>query len=279
MLYVMSRNNNICLSIIGLVVVLLISSLAYGPKNTDPRKTKLITTDIDNFWLAFDSSKPIFEPSILKEQYLAIGSKGVKGFMNGRIQNADYLAKVILAHKNYYASIRESTNQISSMENMIIGYLINLKEIYPEAIFPDVYFVIGALNSGGTTSRNGLIISAEMYGLTPNMPKEELSNWLSTVLKPVDQIPHIVAHEVVHFQQNYKSKNLLSASIKESSADFIAELISGEHINHHVHEFANPKEEELWLEFKERMLEKDFSGWLYSSQKGRPSDLGYWIGY
>ena len=24
---------------------------------------------------------------------------------------------------------------------------------------------------------------------------------------------------------------------------------------------------------------KDFSGWLYSSQEGRPNDLGYWMGY
>ena len=27
------------------------------------------------------------------------------------------------------------------------------------------------------------------------------------------------------------------------------------------------------------MSGKDFQGWLYSSQAGRPNDLGYWMGY
>jgi uncharacterized protein YjaZ len=72
---------------------------------------------------------------------------------------------------------------------------------------------------------------------------------------------------------------LLAACIKEGAADFLAELISGKHINQHVHEFANPKEKELWLEFKDRMDKKEYTGWLYSSAKGRPNDLGYWMGY
>jgi hypothetical protein len=165
------------------------------------------------------------------------------------------------------------------MKPEIIEAMVKLKKIYPDAVFPPIYFVVGALSSGGTTSKNGLIIGAEMYGLTPDTPKEALTDWLKQVLKPVEQIPHIVAHEVVHFQQKYDGKNLLSASIKEGGADFIAELISGKHINQHVHEYANTKEGELWSEFEGRMLKKDFSGWLYSSQEGRPNDLGYWMGY
>jgi uncharacterized protein YjaZ len=95
----------------------------------------------------------------------------------------------------------------------------------------------------------------------------------------VGQVPHIVAHELIHFQQRYDGSTLLSASIKEGAADFIAELISGNHINKHVHDFADPKEKELWNEFKEHMNKKDYTGWLYSSSKDRPNDLGYWMGY
>jgi uncharacterized protein YjaZ len=156
---------------------------------------------------------------------------------------------------------------------------VKLKYLYPDAIFPPVYFVIGALSSGGTSSNDGLIIGAEMYGRTPDSPIDELNSWLLTVLKPVNEVPHIVAHELIHFQQNYDGSTLLAGSIKEGSADFIAELISGKHINTHVHEFANPREKELWLEFKEKMHEKDFTGWMYSSVKDRPNDLGYWMGY
>lgn len=46
-----------------------------------------------------------------------------------------------------------------------------------------------------------------------------------------------------------------------------------------IHEFADPREAELWREFQGRMHDKDFSGWLYQDSEGRPYDLGYWMGY
>lgn len=199
--------------------------------------------------------------------------------MKGRIQNAEYLAGVIKSNPRYYASIRVSTQRIAGMTTAIRQSLVKLKELYPEAVFPPVYFVIGALNSGGTSSNNGLIIGADMYGLTPETPTDELNDWLKAVIKPVDEVPHIVAHELIHFQQRYDGGNLLAASIKEGAADFLAELISGKHINQHVHDYANPRERELWDEFKQQMDKKDYTGWMYSEMKGRPNDLGYWMGY
>ncbi len=248
-------------------------------QNTDPEKAEIITTDLQNFWVAFDKAKPDFTPSVFQELYLDKGSNGVKGFTRGRIKSAEHLSDVIKRHPNYYASIRASTDSIAGLKTHIHRSFVRMKELYPKAIFPPVYFVIGALSSGGTSSDDALIIGAEMYGLTANTPKEELGDWLRTVIKPMSQAPHIVAHELIHYQQNYDGGDLLSASVKEGSADFIAELISGRHINQHVHDFANPKEKELWLEFKEQMLKKDYNGWLYSASEGRPNDLGYWMGY
>jgi uncharacterized protein YjaZ len=47
-----------------------------------------------------------------------------------------------------------------------------------------------------------------------------------------------------------------------------------------VHDYANPKEKELWEEFSKRMNKKDYKGWLYgNSTPDRPQDLGYWMGY
>lgn len=262
-----------------LITILLIAFQSILAQNTDPQKIELVTSDIDNFWAAYDASQPDLNPEPFKKIYIKNGSKGLKGFINGRIQNADNLVSVISKRPKYYESLKEVTPRISLMEKEIKGYLTKMKDLYPNAIFPPVYFVIGAMNSGGTTSRHGLIIGVDMYGLTPDTPEEELSNWLRTVLKSVDEIPHIVVHELVHFQQKYDGRNLLSASIKEGAADFVGELVSGRHINEHVHDFANPKEEELWKEFEGRMFDNNFDGWLYSSQEGRPNDLGYWMGY
>lgn len=261
------------------IILLLLALGEVIAQNRDPLKAELVTADIDRFWIAFDAAKPDFKPEAFQREYLDKGSDGVKGFTKERIQNAEYFAKVVARHARYYASIQPSTLRISGMEAPIRQSLVKLKDLYPKAVFPPVYFVIGALNSGGTSTNKALIIGAEMYGLTRETPIEELNDWLRDVLKPVDELPHIVAHELIHFQQRYTGPSLLSACLREGSADFIAELISGKHINQHVHDFANPVERKLWEEFKIRMNEKDFTGWLYSPSPGRPNDLGYWMGY
>ncbi len=101
------------------------------------------------------------------------------------------------------------------------------------------------------------------------------------VLEPVEFVPHLVAHELIHIQQHYPiaPPTLLSQSIKEGAADFLSELISGRHLSENVHAYANPREEALWREFQQRMHGKEYAGWLYSASEGRPQDLGYWMGY
>lgn len=262
-----------------LTITCLSFAILSNGQNKDPMAAEIVTSDLDHFWNALDKAGPEVRADVLDQYYLKPGSKGIKGFIPRRIKSAENLAMVIKSHPKYYNSIKPSVDSIAHMKDQIIKSLVKLKDYYPDAVFPPVYFVIGALSSGGTSSDDGLIIGAEMYGLTSKTPKEELGDWLKTVIKPVNQVPHIVAHELIHFQQNYGDGTLLEASIKEGSCDFLAELISGKHINGHVHEFANPKEKELWLEFRERMDKKDYTGWLYSSSKGRPSDLGYWMGY
>lgn len=243
------------------------------------QEVEIITTDIDNFWKAYDAAKPGFEPQIFQKQYLELGTLGLQEMIDYKIKNAENLSKLILKRPLYYASIRQSTLKIRSMEPEIRSSLKKMKELHPEMSSPKIYFVIGVMSSGGTGFKDGLIIGAEMYGLTKDTPDIELTDWLKMVLKPVDQIPHIVAHELVHNFQNYDGGTLLAACIKEGGADYISELISGNHINQHIHDYAIPREKDLWLEFKERMLKDDYEGWLYSSSPGRPNDLGYWIGY
>lgn len=261
------------------ILASLLLHVAVFAQNRDPAKTEIVTTDLDNFWKAFDVAAPDFKPEILQREYLDKGSVGLAYFLKNKIRTKENLSKVIAAHRKYYSSVRESTEKIPAMADRIRQSLVKLKDLYPKAIFPPVYFAIGAMNSGGTASDDGLIIGAEMYGLTPNSPTEELNDWMKSVFRPVEEVPHIVAHELIHFQQDYRTQTLLEACLREGSADFIAELISGKHINHHVHDFANPKEKELWSEFLQKMNEKDFAGWLYSQSPGRPNDLGYWMGY
>jgi uncharacterized protein YjaZ len=139
--------------------------------------------------------------------------------------------------------------------------LRRFQALYPEAVFPDVYLVVGVANSGGTTSDRGLLIGAEMHVRAP--------------------VPVIVIHELVHFEQKSRSsKVLLDQSLREGAADFVSSQVTGRTINEHVREWAEPRRDQLFQEFAQKAHGQDFKGWLYDGDriKDRPADLGYWIG-
>ena len=101
---------------------------------------------------------------------------------------------------------------------------------------------------------------------------------------PAKDIPSLVVHESVHYQQKYLGLGgLLCACLKEGSADFLSVLTAGELVARMdaTHKWANARERELWLEFQKEIDGKDTSRWLYGSSggNGRPVDLGYWMGY
>lgn len=269
-------------------MLLLVAGVGVGQTNQkasgDPDAAKLVTSDIHNFWRAFDQAKPENAVEVFEREYFKPGSIGLNDFTKLRLKNAKNLTARVNQYRTYYESARASTLKIESMQPKIRASFYALKYLYPEAVFPDVYFVIGMLSTGGTTSGRALLIGSEMYGRTPAAPEETLSDWLKYVLAPVENVPAVVAHELIHFQQKgiFQSRaTLLAQSINEGSADFLGELISGGNINAHLFVYGDPREKELWREFKTAMSGKDTSKWLYNggSIKDRPADLGYYIGY
>jgi hypothetical protein len=226
---------------------------------------------------------------VFQEEYLQGGSIGLQDFARLKIGSVHNLAQEIWKHARYYASIRSSTRAIRSQESHIRGSFRKLKEIYPEALFPNVYFLIGSMNSGGIATDNGIIIGAELFSKVPSSPLDELNPWEKSVVEPVEKIPLVVAHELAHFEQRFTKmpETLLERSIAEGGADFISELIAGAQINKLQHEYGERHEQTLWSEFRKGMHEKDLSRWLYNGGAlaakaeiiQRPADLGYYVGY
>ena len=253
-----------------------------SPRNSNPDAAKLVTSDIELFWKAYDKAKPENDLIVYRDEYLNKGSIGLNEFRRARIGSSCALVDVINAHPKYYASLRESSAKIETYKPQMMASFRKLKEIYPEAVFPDVYFLIGRMNSGGTLSDKGLLIGVDMYGKTDEKSLEGMSDWHKAVVVKIERIPFIVAHELIHYQQkNSFSQTLLARSIGEGVADFVAQLIAGDTINPHLHEYGNPREKELWLEFKKEMTGNDVGNWMYQGEKAKdkPADLGYYIGY
>jgi hypothetical protein len=195
------------------------------------------------------------------------------------------LAKAIESRPNFFKSIRALTANIDKQRAETVAAFRKFKKLYPEAIFPDAWFVIGQMQSGGTTSANGLLMGAEMFTRAAGVPTDELDNWAKGAIMEPKEIPPLVAHESVHFQQKYPLQGgLLCNCLREGSADFLGELASGRLVNRpqETHVWANARERQLWEEFQKDMtIANSSSRWLYgSSGKGdRPVDLGYWMGY
>ncbi|WP_259070407.1 DUF2268 domain-containing putative Zn-dependent protease [Mucilaginibacter sp. X4EP1] len=229
-----------------------------------PDSAQFVTSDIDNFWKAFQHFKRDTTVNPFGPEYIAIGSPGIAGFTPGRIQNADHLFAVVKKRRADYEKVMSNTLRIKEKEKQFRSTFYALKYLYPQAKFPTVYFVIGAHNSGGTSGTNGLFIGAEMQ-------------------TNIDNMPFIVAHELIHFQQTFPSENptLLQQSIVEGSADFIGELISGSQINIAAHTYANVHTDALCKEFVSKMNDRSYMDWMYGTSKkdDRPNDLGYWMGY
>ncbi|WP_336518006.1 DUF2268 domain-containing putative Zn-dependent protease [Pollutibacter soli] len=256
-----------------LTLLLIFSSASAQTKfATDPTKAIIHTEDIPVFWNIFDETKPALDGDRFQKNYLDRGSAGLKGFIPMRIESGENLVRVILQDTGYYQKIRGSSLSISSKKDTLYQYFAGFKKIYPAAVFPDIYFVIGARNSGGTTFDGGLIIGAEMFGKEVEGFKPRLD---------INVVNQVVVHELIHFQQNYANDNsLLAQSIREGSADFLCELVTGGHSNKPFYVYGDAHEKDLWDEFQKTMFTDDWGTWLYTTKdKSRPADLGYWMGY
>jgi hypothetical protein len=255
--------------------------------NRDPAQARIVADDLERFWHAWDLAErdPDARREIFQREYLDAGSAGLQGFVEIRIEDVDKLLTAIDRNRLYYASLRAQTPSMPAAAEPARDAMRKLHALLPEAVFPDVFLMIGRMNTGGTTHWNGLLIGVEMYGLTVDTPLDELSAWHRSVLRPMDELPAIIVHELIHIQQANLSRTsfdtLLGQSIHEGAADFLGELLVGRHINHHIHAWALPREAELWAEFRQAMHEEGGDGWLYGGNDSteRPADLGYFIGY
>lgn len=257
--------------------------------NRNPEKAEIVTSDIALFWRAYDMAKPENNLVIYRDEYFKKGSVGLQEFLRGKIGNSCNLVTAIDAAPKYYGALRTQSAKVENYKPQMLASFKKLKEIYPDAAFPNVYFVVGRMNTGGNATLKGLLIGVEMYGKTDDASVAELSGWKKANVGRIEKIPFIVAHELIHYQQKNAhltalfggEVSLLGKSISEGSASFIGELISGGNDSPQLHEYGDPREKQLWLEFKKEMNGNDASNWLYQGDKAKdkPADLGYYVGY
>jgi hypothetical protein len=261
------------------IIILLISLSA------NAQKANIYTSDIDRFWIAFDSVKTTTDTAkqigFMQRLYLDSASEGLKDFMAARQHSARRHVKNILSYPKFWASIRPLTLELKNQTRDIEDVLTRFKTIYPDFKQPAVYFTIGGLNSGGTTGPDKILIGAEIACANETIDASELSSWLQGVFRDNKNVVYTVAHELAHTQQKKGGKTLLSQSITEGACDFIAELLLQKPIASPYMNYGKENEKKLWQAFEKEMLEQNTKNWLYNSVDAPDgyADLGYFIGY
>jgi hypothetical protein len=248
---------------------------------------KVFTSDIDNFWIAYDSIRStndsIKQLHFIRSLYIDKGTEGLHAFMKARDYSAEHWVQLINRYPKFWNSIRPNTLAVKSKAGEIDNSIVRLKKLYPGLKDAKMYFTVGGLRSGGTVDRNLVLIGAEIVtGNASTDVSEFPDKWLAGVFKDAssDNIVALNIHEYVHTQQKGTSTNILAQAIKEGSCDFITELVLGQPLQTQYIKYGNEHLDELKQKFKEEMFTTSFSRWLYNSSNAETvADLGYFMGY
>jgi hypothetical protein len=254
----------------------------------DPRAARIVTSDITRFWQAYDAAQHAPDPALVYgTTYFAPGTDGLWGFVPYRLRSPKHLADVVRNRNAFFAAIREGTTRIAAGRDRIEEDFVRYKQLVPDAVFPDVYFVIGALNSGGTAVPGvGLVMGSEMWS-RPADPAAlaGMDPGTAGTLHTPDDVPAGVTHELTHYNQHdAPERTLLDNTIVEGTADFIAQVVDGHNVDAKQWSFGCAHEDALWQAFAPAMASTDdvaIKPWLFSSDPGplgAPPFIGYWLG-
>ncbi|MBZ4191703.1 DUF2268 domain-containing protein [Niabella beijingensis] len=251
---------------------------------------KVFTADIDHFWMAFDSIRQTSDYSkklyFINKLYIEKGTEGLKAFM--KIENYSDTGYVELIDKypRFWNAIRPHTLAIKNKTAALNKGVETLKGLYPDLKDANMYFTIGALQAGGTTLDNRVLVGAEIATGTPGIDVSEFNNdwqWLKNTFakQSVEDILYFNIHEYIHTQQKANnSYQLLNKAIKEGACDFMAELVLGQPLQRPYMLYGNLHRAKIKEQFKKDMFLGYDANWLYNgAQKGDTADLGYFIGY
>ncbi|MFD0794383.1 hypothetical protein ACFQZX_12215 [Mucilaginibacter litoreus] len=249
------------------------------------KSTIVYTSDIDRFWTAFDSVRSTNDTAkqvqFIQKLYVDKGTEGLKAFMQARDYDARLWCELINKYPKFWLSIKANTLSVKDQVGSITTGVQTLKKLYPEMRAAKMYFTIGGLRSGGTTTKDMVLVGAEIATADNNTDASELGDWLKTVFKN-QQSSNLISlniHEYVHTQQKPGGNTVLTQCITEGAADFIAELVTKKPNNNAYAIYGREHENELKLKFSVDMFSTATGLWLYNGSDNPHADLGYYMGY
>lgn len=272
-----------------LISILLINSCQ--PETGTQSYEDIVTSDIKLFWEAYDqinsTEDSVLQMQYLQELFLDKGTIGLSTIQQVRnYQPEEYLA-AIRNYPKYWESVRKSTLEAPQYAAEIQQGIDGFKVLYPAYKPAKIYFEIGVFRTPGTALDSVIIIGAEMAMADENTAVEELPesmNYVKDYLKgnPVKDLAFLNVHEYVHSQQTTTGGyDLLSQSIFEGSAEFIAEIVTQQASIQPAIAYGKANDDKVKSRFSEELFSPSYFNWIWNNTDNEfgTRDLGYYIGY
>ncbi|MBL0135438.1 MAG: hypothetical protein IPP79_16435 [Chitinophagaceae bacterium] len=271
------------------VLITILSCCLYSIAFSQNKKQEFISSDIDNFWKAYDkiisTTDSASQYKFLQELYLNKASLGLKGIIEVRNYSEKEFIDWITKYPKFWASIKPNTLKVKSLYPSINADIQKLKKVYPELKHSPIYFTMGAFRSGGTIQGQKVLIGSELSLADKSTYVEELPAWRQPFYKiqnPLSEIALLCTHEYVHTQQKDIVENLLLMCLYEGVAEFISCHATGKKSAAPAIEFGKANRDKVVEKFVSDLflMSNDFN-WVYGENRNelKVRDLGYYIGY
>ena len=215
---------------LSVVLTILISAISAGAQN---KEQYVVTDDVSRFWEAYDlitaTDDTVLQLRYLDSLYLRPGTEGLTGIRQARNYTPqDYLAAIRL-YPAFWSSLRPKTLAAENIGKELEEGIDQLKELYPGLQPATIYFTIGAFRTPGTTIGSNVLIGAELAMADSSCNATEFPeemDYLRTYFQtnPNRHLVFLNVHEYVHTQQQPRVHNILSLTLYEGVAEFVAAL-------------------------------------------------------
>lgn len=272
-------------------ILLLLLSLLFLKANSQDIHQRIITSDIKNFWTAYDKIKATSDSTLqvgyINDLFIKRGTDGLKSIMKARGYTAKSYVDAIHNYPLFWHSVRVNTQRADEFADSIAKEIDKLAGIYKKLKPARIYFTIGALRTNGTTLDGNVLIGSELaladaHTVSSEFPKalSHLKTFFSS--NPIRSTVFLNVHEYVHTQQKSSiGYNLLSQCVIEGVAEFLAVTVTGKPSQTPAIQFGSQNFEKIRSVFAKQMFFEDSGFWLYSNADNefKMRDLGYYVGY
>lgn len=272
-----------------LFFLFLISLLCINCDKKLEDSQEIVNTDIKNFWKAYDHilavNDTVLHLKYINEYFLDNATRGQQGMIRSRNYSPQEYVDAIKKYPRFWNSIRNNTLNTDKFDIQIRAGIEKFKEIYPDLKPATIYYTMGVFRSPGTGFNDMALIGSEFalgdkYTVTEEFPESLNHVKKYFEINPPQYVDFLNIHEYVHTQQNATIDNILSQSLFEGIADFIATKVTGKNAPFKYHKFGLKNEVKLKEAYEKEMFNvRKMGDWMWNeNNQFKTRDLIYFMG-